>query len=70
MNMDPKERLLQDSKNWPNNGLPFEQIARRNPIPYDQMRDAIFALLSGPDPALRQVFDREAKCIHLQRTET
>lgn len=67
MTRDPKERLLQDSETWPENGLPFEQVSKRNSIPYDDMRDVIFALLSDPKPILRQVFDKNAECMHLQR---
>lgn len=67
MTRDPKERLLKDSETWPENGLPFEQVSKRNSIPYDDMRDVIFALLSGPKPILRQVFDKNAECMHLQR---
>lgn len=66
---DPKERLLLDSENWPEKGLPFEEVARRNPISYDEMRDAIFELLAEETPRLRQIFDSGSKCMHLQRVK-
>lgn len=64
---NPKELLLQDSQSWPTEGLPFEEIAKRKLMKHDEMRDAIFALLSGDKPLLRQVFNAEAKCMYLQR---
>ncbi|ALI01658.1 type I restriction endonuclease subunit S [Pseudomonas sp. FW306-02-F02-AA] len=66
---DPKERLLLDSENWPDKGLPFEEVAKRNPIPHDEMRDAIFTLLAEETPRLRQVFDNDTECMHLQRVK-
>ena len=56
---NPIENLLEDSKNWPDKGLLFEEIAKRNAIPYDTMRDIIFALLAEEKPRLKQIFDKE-----------
>jgi len=67
MNRDPKEILLRDSQDWPAKGLPFEEIAKRVALPYDEMRDAMFTLLGGEAPRLRQVFDKDAGCMHLRR---
>ncbi|WP_145587106.1 restriction endonuclease subunit S [Yersinia kristensenii] len=64
---DPKTRFLQDSENWPERGLPFVEVAQRNPIPHDTMRDIIFSLLSEENPKLLQFFDKEAGCIYLKR---
>ncbi|ATN35236.1 hypothetical protein ACO34A_15645 [Rhizobium sp. ACO-34A] len=64
---NPKERLLLDSENWPAEGLPFDQVAKRNPLPYDEMRDAVFALLAGTAPSFEQVFDRSLKRVLLRR---
>lgn len=66
---DPKEHLLQDSESWPDNGLPFEEVARRNSMPHDDIRDAIFALLEEEKPRLKQAFDKNAECMHLQRVK-
>lgn len=63
----PRERLLKDSEQWPAAGLPFEDIARRNVMPHDALRDALFELLSGPQPHLQQRFDTEAELIMIQR---
>ena len=67
MNRDPKELLLRDSQSWPAKGLPFDEIAKRVSLPYDEMRDALFALLGDEAPKLRQVFDKDAGCMHLRR---
>jgi type I restriction enzyme S subunit len=67
MNRSPKEAILNDSASWPAKGLPFDEIARRVPLPYDDIRDALFSLLAGEKAYLRQVFDKEANCMHLQR---
>lgn len=64
---NPKDRILQDSESWPTKGLPFEEIRKRNPMKHDEIRDAIFALLSGDNPRLRQFFDADAKCMFLRR---
>jgi type I restriction enzyme, S subunit len=64
---DPKELLLRDSEGWPPKGLPFEEIAQRVQLPYDEMRDALFALLEGDAPRLRQVFDKDPGCMYLRR---
>ncbi|WP_122869036.1 restriction endonuclease subunit S [Pseudomonas viridiflava] len=66
---DPKERLLLDSHDWPEDGLPFEEVAKRVPIQYDEMRDTIFKLLAEDRPQLRQVFNKDTACMHLQRVK-
>jgi len=65
--LPPRDQLMKDSKTWPEVGLPFEAIAIRNSMPHDTLRDALFELLSGPSPALRQRFDTEAETIMIQR---
>ncbi len=67
MNRDPRELLLRDSEGWPAKGLPFEEIAKRVSLPYDEMREALFALLGDEAPKMRQVFDKDAGCMHLRR---
>lgn len=64
---NPQESLLLDSESWPQMGLSFDEVAKRVPIAHDDMRDALFSLLSGESPKLRQVFDKAAGCIRLQR---
>lgn len=61
----PENRLLADAELWPETGLPFAKVAQRNPMPYDQLRDALFSLLAGKTPRFRQIFDTDAECIHL-----
>lgn len=63
----PRDWLLQDCEKWPAAGLPFETIATRIPISHDVLRDALFDLLSGPLPALKQRFDADAEMMLIQR---
>lgn len=66
--LEPRERLLQDSESWPGVGLPYEAIAMRNSgISHDDMRNALFDLMSGPKPTFRQRFDKDANVIVIQR---
>lgn len=66
---DPKMSILDDSANWPAVGLPFSEIAKRNPMPYEVIRDAIFAILAEKDPKLLQVFNVEQKVMYLTRAK-
>ncbi|UTH45334.1 restriction endonuclease subunit S [Loktanella salsilacus] len=67
MKVAPKERVLTDSAEWPEQGLPFEDIAKRLTLPHDDLKDAVFALLEGDAPKLRQQFDTDAKVMKLLR---
>lgn len=64
---DPKHALLTDSANWPEKGLTFEAIAQRVVLPYGDVRDALFELLSGTSPKLIQVFDKDEHRMLLRR---
>jgi len=64
---DPKQALLMDSADWPEKGLAFEAIAQRVVLPYDDVRDALFELLSGTSPKLMQVFDKDENRMLLRR---
>lgn len=65
--LPPRDRLLKDSEKWPVVGLPFEDIATRNSMPHDTLRDTLFELLSGPTPVLQQRFDNDAEMIIIRR---
>ena len=67
MKVAPQERVLTDSAGWPEQGLPFEDIAKRLTLPHDDLKDAVFALLEGDAPKLRQEFDTDAKIMKLVR---
>ncbi|MGP6463468.1 restriction endonuclease subunit S [Pantoea agglomerans] len=67
MTSNPKARFLEDSESWPENGLPFVDIAQRITIPHDTMRDIIFSLLSEEEPILQQFFNVEKNCMYLKR---
>ncbi len=70
MKVAPQERVLTDSAEWPEQGLPFEDIAKRLTLPHDDLKDAVFALLEGDAPKLRQEFDTDAKVMKLVRVAT
>jgi type I restriction enzyme S subunit len=67
--MDPKQAILKDSADWPDKGIAFEAIAQRVVLPYGDVRDALFELLSGASPKLTQVFDKGEKRMLLRRAE-
>lgn len=64
---DTKQALWTDSAEWPENGLAFEAISERIVLPYDEVRDALFELLSGTSPKLMQVFDQDEGRMLLRR---
>ncbi|WP_186033976.1 restriction endonuclease subunit S [Burkholderia gladioli] len=65
----PKDLILRDSGDWPEKGIPFEEVARRNRMPYEEIRDALFALLAEENPRIRQIFDKETKCMHFKQVK-
>ena len=70
MKVAPQERVLTDSAEWPEQGLPFEDIAKRLTLPHDDLKDAVFALLEGDAPRLRQQFEADAKVMKLLRVKS
>ena len=68
MKKHPIEILLSDSTSWPKVGLPSEDVAKRVALPHDQLRDALFELMSGAQPRLEQVFDKGEARMRLRRT--
>jgi type I restriction enzyme S subunit len=67
MKVAPEDRVLTDSVDWPDQGLQFEDIAKRLTLPHDDLKDAVFALLEGDTPKLRQKFDTDEKVMKLVR---
>lgn len=67
INLKPFDRILKDAESWPTDGLVFEEIARRNPIKHDDMRDVLFQLMSGPKPLLQQHFDTSSETMRIRR---
>lgn len=62
-----KDQILADSTEWPAAGLDFSELSGRISAPYDDMRTALFDLLGGPSPTLKQQFDSERETIVIQR---
>jgi type I restriction enzyme S subunit len=67
MKKDPKNLLLADSTKWPENGVLFEEVAKRVAMPHDELRDALFTLLGGSKPELEQIFDKSEERMRLKR---
>lgn len=63
----PKLNLLEDSKHWPEQGLSFEDLAKRHSFKNDVMRDALFGLMTGEAPKIKQSFNKETQCMHILR---
>ena len=64
-----KPDLLTDSLNWPADGLAFDAISRRLSLPYEQLKQALFAALGGEEPELVQAFDAESRTMRLRRAK-
>ncbi|TYC78797.1 restriction endonuclease subunit S [Novosphingobium sp. BW1] len=65
--MSTRDQLLDDCREWPATGLTYEDVARRVARPYDEMRDALFELLSEAKPPIVQAFDPDREIVVLQR---
>ena len=62
-----RNQLLDDCKDWPASGLTYEDVAKRVDRPYDDMRKALFELLSETKPQIVQAFDPDREAIVLRR---
>jgi type I restriction enzyme S subunit len=62
-----RDQLLNDCKNWPPSGATFEDVVTRVSRPYDEMRDALFELLSEARPQIIQAFDPDREIMVFQR---
>jgi len=51
----------------PSDRFTAEDLLGRASATYDQLQEMLFELLASPQPALRQVFDRQAKQMLLER---
>jgi len=55
--------------NWPHDGISFQDLRNEFSGSYDDLKDAVFALLSDQDAPLRQVFDEQQSTMTLRRRE-
>jgi type I restriction enzyme S subunit len=53
-----RDQLLADALSWPIEGRTFPEIAERMSRPHDELRDALFNLLSESPPRIVQHFDK------------
>ena len=67
MPVSTRTQLLDDCKEWPASGLTYEDVAKRVARPYDEMREALFELLSEAKPQIVQAFDPDREIIVLRR---
>jgi type I restriction enzyme, S subunit len=63
----PKEQLEKDLASWPAQGVSFEELSQRISGDYESIRAAVFELLAGPRPVMKQHFDKKAKLMRLKR---
>ncbi len=69
MASEPKPDLLTDSLSWPTDGLAFDAISQRLSLPYEQLKQAVFAALGGEEPELVQTFDADNRTMRLRRAK-
>ncbi|GEO85791.1 MULTISPECIES: restriction endonuclease subunit S [Alphaproteobacteria] len=54
---------------WPHDGISFQDLRSEFSGSYDDLKDAVFALLSDENAPLRQVFDEQQSTMSLRRRE-
>jgi type I restriction enzyme S subunit len=65
---NPKKQLEEQLKDWPERGLSFEEIAARIAGDYEAVREAVFSLLEGAKPALKQEFNKKDRLMRIRKT--
>lgn len=55
--------------NWPHDGISFQDLRNEFSGSYDDLKDAVFTLLSDENALLRQVFDEKRSVMTLKRRE-
>ncbi|WKT92438.1 restriction endonuclease subunit S [Brucella anthropi] len=55
--------------NWPHDGISFQDLKSEFNGSYDDLKDAVFTLLSDKNALLRQVFDEKRSVMTLKRRE-
>lgn len=55
--------------NWPHDGISFQDLRSEFSGSYDDLKDAVFTLLSDENALLRQVFDEKRSVMTLKRRE-
>jgi type I restriction enzyme S subunit len=63
----PKQQLIEDVSTWPEGGLGFEELIKRIAGDYESVRTALFELMSGSTPVVRQQFDKKHRRMMLKR---
>lgn len=51
----------------PGSIMTFEELRARTSLPYEELRDALFDLLGGSSPSVKQAFNREQKIVCFER---
>ncbi|MDW9854079.1 hypothetical protein GOB46_16010 [Sinorhizobium meliloti] len=55
--------------NWPHDGISFQELRSEFSGSYDNLKDAVFAMLSDENAPLRQVFDEQRSTMTLRKRE-
>jgi len=63
-----KEQIIAQLENWPSEGRTFEEVRNLVTGDYENLKQAIFALLGGSKPVLRQRYDSQTRIMRLVRT--
>ncbi|MCJ9732818.1 restriction endonuclease subunit S [Bradyrhizobium sp. PRIMUS42] len=62
-----KEQIIAQLESWPPEGRTFEEVSGLVTGDYESLKQAVFALLSGSKPVLRQRYDNQARIMRLVR---
>lgn len=65
--MSTVELLAQDLKEWPSNGLTFGELEARVPREYEDLKEALFSLMTGHEPIIHQEFIPKRRLMVLKR---
>ncbi len=66
--MSPIDRLVEDLRTWPDDGVTFSELYDRLALPYEDIRDAVFSCLAETQGLLSQTFDKQSAQMRLVRS--
>ncbi|MEX6675169.1 restriction endonuclease subunit S [Pseudomonas sp. W2Oct36] len=55
-------------KQWPAEGINFQELRKQFPGDYEDLKDAVFAFLSGENPLLQQVFEKTHSAMIIRKS--
>lgn len=54
---------------WPKDGVAFDSLRQSIPREYEEIKEALFTLMSGSKPEIKQEFDKESSSMRLRRAD-